>query len=108
MSVAGLEIRVDGDALRLSGRLDFTNAAAAYRAISARLVAGITRIDLGALGQADSATLACLLAWRAQSARAGRTLVFAALPESLRALAQVSGVDGLLQESTSAAVSAPA
>ncbi|WP_276964842.1 STAS domain-containing protein [Metallibacterium scheffleri] len=104
MSVAGLEVSVDGDALRLSGRLDFANAAAAYRAISTRLVAGIVRIDLSALGQADSATLACLLAWRAQSERAGRMLVLSALPESLHALAQVSGVDGLLQEVTPAAV----
>jgi ABC-type transporter Mla MlaB component len=98
MSVAGLEVSVDGDALRLSGRLDFANAATAYRAIGARLVAGIARIDLSALGQADSATLACLLAWRAQSERAGRVLAFSAVPESLHALAQVSGVGVLLQE----------
>jgi len=31
MSVAGLEVSVDGDVLRLAGRLDFGNAAAAYR-----------------------------------------------------------------------------
>jgi ABC-type transporter Mla MlaB component len=103
MSVAGLEVSVDGDALRLSGRLDFANAAAAYPAINARLGAGITRIDLGALGQADSATLACLLAWRARSECAGRALAYSAVPESLRALAQVSGVAGLLREALPAA-----
>ena len=103
MSVPGLDLRIDGDTLRLSGRLDFGNAAAAYPAINARLGAGVTRIDLGALGQADSATLACLLAWRARSERAGRALAYSAVPESLRALAQVSGVAGLLQEVTPAA-----
>ncbi|EQD60363.1 protein of unknown function, STAS domain protein [mine drainage metagenome] len=104
MSAAGLEVSVDGDVLRLAGRLDFGNAAAAYRTIGASLAAGIARIDLSALGQADSATLACLLAWRAQSEHAGRALVFSAVPESLRALAQVSGVDVLLRDAAPAAV----
>lgn len=101
MSVPGLEVGVDGDVLRLSGRLVFGNAAAAFKAIGARLAAGVSRIDLRGLTDADSAALACLLAWRAQFAARGETLELTSTPDNLRALAQVSGVAELLKHAAS-------
>ena len=64
---------------------------------------GVTQLDLAGLSHADSAALACLLAWRASAAEAGRALRLLAIPEGLRALAQVSDVLGLLDPASTAA-----
>ena len=96
MSIAGLELKQSSGTLRLAGQLDFRNAAVAYALVQRELQSGIDELDLGGLVNADSAALACLLAWRAGSNAAGRTLNLVAVPENLRALAQVSDVLQLL------------
>ncbi len=96
MSIAGLELKQGGGTLRLAGQLDFGNAAVAFTSVQHQLQSGIVELDLGGLTNADSAALACLLAWRAESNHAGRTLNLVAIPENLRALAQVSDVLQLL------------
>lgn len=96
MSAPGLEVDADGGVLRLTGRLVFANAAAAYKAVGASLSGTIARIDLHGLTATDSSALACLLAWRAQFAARGQALELSGTPDNLRALAQVSGVAELL------------
>jgi len=94
---AALQIARDGAVLRLSGTLQFGNAATAYREVLAQLRSGgIARIEARALQGTDSAALACLLAWRAQAQADGHALAIAGLPENLHALAGVSGVEGLI------------
>lgn len=87
----------DRDTLALSGALTFATAAHALRDAGRALAAGgQTRLDLTGLTGADSAGLACVLALIADASRAGRRLIVVNLPEGLRALAQVCGVDEML------------
>ncbi len=53
-------------------------------------------IDLGGVGMADSSGVALLLEWLAWARRQQRTLRFENAPESLRTIASLSQVDGLL------------
>lgn len=87
----------DRDTLALSGALTFATAAQALAQAGRALDTGAqTRLDLIGLTGADSAGLACVLALIAQASRAGRRLVVVNLPDGLRALARVCGVEPLL------------
>lgn len=87
----------DRDTLAFAGALTFATAARAYASASAVLTSGSqTRLDLGGVTRADSAGLACVLALAAQASRAGRRLAVVGLPDGLRALAAVCGVQDLL------------
>jgi len=88
----------DRDTLALSGVLTFASAAHAYERAGQALERGAqTRLDLSGLTRADSAGLACVLALLAHSSRSGRPLRISNLPDSLRALAEVCDVRGLLE-----------
>jgi len=93
-----LSARPDGR-LAASGALTFATARAARLAGLAALSSGsgALEIDCAALAAADSAGLAVLIDWLAAARLAQRPLRFAALPESLRALARISEVDELLK-----------
>ncbi len=54
-------------------------------------------VALGGLHAVDSAAVAVLLSWRRRAATEGKTLSFADVPASLVALAQLYGVEDLLQ-----------
>jgi len=70
--------------LRVTGAITFANAARALN------------IDLAALEDADSATLAVLIAWSAQARRRGAALRYQRAPQGLRNLARLCDVDALL------------
>ena len=53
-------------------------------------------VDLSELADADSATLAVLIAWAAQARTRGVELRYQNAPQALRTLARLSDVDGLL------------
>lgn len=72
-------------------RISFDNAAVALRTPPA---AG--RVDLSDLVDADSATLAVLIAWVAQARARGGELRYHNAPQTLLNLARLSDVDGLL------------
>lgn len=72
-------------------RITFDNAAAALRNLPAT-----DSVDLSKLVDVDSATLAVLIAWSAQSRTRGGTLRYLDAPPALRNLARLSDVDGLL------------
>lgn len=83
--------------LALSGALSFATAAAALRELSTALQPGDrARLDLAAVGVCDSAGLACLLAVLAEARGRGQTVSLQHVPEGLRTLARVSGVESLL------------
>ncbi|MEO8459828.1 MAG: STAS domain-containing protein [Dokdonella sp.] len=88
----------DGAEARVSGRIDFANAAewlprgSTLTAPSAQPV----RVNLSGLRASDSAALAVLLAWSAAAQKAGTQLRFDQMPDDLRALAHLSEVESLL------------
>jgi len=83
--------------LRVSGAITFTNAARALAHMPQVPRAGTPlAIDLSALKNADSATLAVLIAWAARTRARGGELRYLQAPEGLRNLAKLCDVDGLL------------
>ena len=83
--------------LRVSGAITFTNAARALAHMPQAPHAGAPlAIDLSALENADSATLAVLIAWSARARRSGGTLRYLRAPQGLRNLARLCDVEGLL------------
>lgn len=83
--------------LRVSGAISFANAASALARMPQPGRSGTTMdIDLSALENADSATLAVLIAWTARAKRQGVTLRFKRVPQGLRNLAHLTEVDTLI------------
>ncbi len=83
--------------LRVSGAISFTNAAGALMQAPQITRAGSTlNLDLAALENADSATLAVLIAWAAQACRGGARLRYLRAPQGLRNLARLCDVEKLL------------
>jgi phospholipid transport system transporter-binding protein len=83
--------------LRVSGAITYANAARALMQAPQAARGGATlNIDLSALENADSATLAVLIAWSAQATRRGAALRYMRAPQGLRNLARLCDVDGLL------------
>jgi phospholipid transport system transporter-binding protein len=83
--------------LGVTGALNFSNAAAAMRAIESALSnASIRQLDLAGVAHTDSAGLSCLVAVMAAAARQSRSLTIVNMPAGLQALAKVSEVDQLI------------
>lgn len=79
------------------GTLGFATAAAALRALDAALQAGDrSRLDLAGVNHCDSAGLACVLEVLAAARRRGQQVQLDHVPDGLRTLARVSGVEALL------------
>ena len=83
--------------LRVSGAITFTNAARALSYVpQAPREGSPVAIDLSALENADSATLAVLIAWSATARARGGKLRYVRTPQGLRNLARLCDVEGLL------------
>lgn len=83
--------------LRVTGAISYANAAQALAQAPQVPRAGAPLdVDLSALENADSATLAVLIAWSAQAVRRGASLKYQRAPQGLRNLARLCEVDGLL------------
>jgi phospholipid transport system transporter-binding protein len=90
--------RSDAGTVRVSGRLGFSEAAAAL-ARSNELFDARARdvaIDIAGLEGVDSATLAVLLAWTARARTRHVALRFTGVPAGLRALAHLCDAEPLL------------
>lgn len=100
MTVASPYFSVESDTLgtlRVSGAISYANAAHALRqAPQAPRGGSRLDVDLAALDNADSATLAVLIAWSAQAVKRGASLRYLRAPQGLRNLARLCEVDGLL------------
>jgi phospholipid transport system transporter-binding protein len=84
------------NALAVSGAITFDNAAEALRAAPQASRDGKLDVDLAALTDADSVSLAVLIAWAAQARERGGALRYLNAPQALRNLAHLSDVEDLL------------
>jgi phospholipid transport system transporter-binding protein len=89
-------IRREGERLLLSGAVTLGNVAQLLEEGRRHVAEGVRTIDLGEVTEMDSALLALLLAWLREAKGRSRTLEFARLPESLRTIAGLYGVDAVL------------
>lgn len=81
----------------IKGVLDFTTAREALSAVAVYIASNDTLdIDLSGVTDANSAGLALLVEWLAEARRANHDITFHHIPDSLRQLAVVSQVDGLI------------
>jgi phospholipid transport system transporter-binding protein len=92
-------IRREGARLVLSGPVTLANVAALLEEGRRHLAEGVQSVDLGEVSEMDSALLALLLAWLRDARAREQPLAFTNLPESLRTIAQLYGVDRLLPAS---------
>ena len=80
----------------VSGPVTLANVAALLEEGRRHLADGVRTVDLAEVSEMDSALLALLLAWLRDAHAHGSSLSFTNLPESLRTIAQLYGVDRLL------------
>ena len=92
-------IRREGPRMVVSGPVTLANAAALLEDGRRHLADGVRTIDLGEVSEMDSALLALLLAWLRDARLREQPLAFTQLPESLRTIARLYGVDSLLPAS---------
>jgi len=90
-----VEMREEGDRLRVCGDLTFETVAAIARK-ERRWKEQSPTVDLGAVSACDSAGLALLIDWRRRARREGVELVYRNVPDRLLKLARISEVDSLL------------
>ncbi len=86
-----------GGRYRLAGEMTFATASDALEATAPLFKGGIhLQFDLKGIRRADSAGVALLIEWmrRAKQARGG--VRYSGLPEALRAMSRVGGVEELL------------
>lgn len=81
---------------RYEGELTLSNAGAVLEASCALSLPVGGAVDLGGLRHADSAALAVLIALRRRAIGEGVHLTLAGMPQTLRSLADVYGVEALL------------
>lgn len=79
--------------------LTVQNAKAALAQGVAAIKAGQTVFDLGTVKVADSSAVAVLLSWKRAARKSGAALSYINLPDSLKSLAALYGVDDFLVES---------
>jgi len=92
-----VDVADDEGVVRLTGTLDFATVPDLHRATHGLLSGRDALIvDVSAVGQVNSAGVALLLEWLAEARRRGCDLSFRGLPESVLAVARLSGAEHLL------------
>jgi len=89
-------IRREGGRIVLSGSVTLANVAGILEEGRRHLEEGVKTVDVGEVSELDSSLLAMLLSWLREAHAKERELQFANLPESLRTLARLYGVEALL------------
>jgi phospholipid transport system transporter-binding protein len=92
-------IRREGARMIVSGAVTLANVAALLEDGRRHLAEGVQTVDLAEVSEMDSALLALLLTWLRDARLQGHALAFANLPQSLRTIARLYGVDDLLPAS---------
>jgi phospholipid transport system transporter-binding protein len=82
--------------MTLSGPVTLADVAGLLEEGRRHLAEGVSTVDLSEVTDMDSALLALLLAWLRDAKTRQRDLTFANLPEALRTIARLYGVDSLL------------
>ena len=94
-------IRREGRRIMISGPVTLANVAAILDEGRRHLEEGVRTVDLAEVTEMDSSLLALMLAWLRDARSRSRELEFTNPPESLRTIARLYGVDGLLPVSPS-------
>jgi len=89
-------IRREAGRMLLSGPVKLGNVAQLLEEGRLHLAEGVATVDLSEVTELDSSALALLLAWLREAKAAGRALAFTNLPEALRTIARLYGVEDLL------------
>jgi phospholipid transport system transporter-binding protein len=92
-------IRREGARMIVSGAVTLANVALLLEDGRRHLAEGVQTVDLAEVSEMDSALLALLLTWLRDARLQGHSLAFANLPQSLRTIARLYGVDDLLPAS---------
>jgi phospholipid transport system transporter-binding protein len=96
MTEPRLENAGDGD-WRLTGDLVFGSVSGLLKEVGSRFSGEDTiRIDLAGVTRADSAGLALLVEWLRESERRNKTIHFLNMPEQMRSIARVCGLERIL------------
>lgn len=82
--------------MMVSGPVTLANAAALLQEGRRYVDDGVRTVDLGDVTEMDSALVALLLAWLRDAKARGRSLEFARLPQALRTITHLYGVDTLI------------
>jgi phospholipid transport system transporter-binding protein len=94
---------------RVSGVLDASTAADVLEESESRFTqAPKIDVDLGGVGESDSAGLALLIEWLRQARQSGKEIHFANVPAQIEALARISEVEDLIGTPGEAGRSEPA
>jgi phospholipid transport system transporter-binding protein len=88
-----------GDRWMLGGALNVDTAASVIEASRAAALPGTGIVSLASVDGVDSAAVAVLLAWRRRAEAEGRELSFTDVPASVSALAELYGVEDLINRS---------
>ncbi|HET9122326.1 MAG TPA: STAS domain-containing protein [Acidiferrobacteraceae bacterium] len=91
------QIHADAGLLRVTGDLTFATVPGLVQEVS--WASGVQTVDLSRVQKTDSAAVALLLEWSRQ-ARAHGGLRLEAIPERLRQLIEVHGVETLFQRTS--------
>ncbi len=106
MSKARLEALGTGR-FRVSGVLDASTAADVLEQSESRFAqAPQIDVDLGGVGESDSAGLALLIEWLRAARQSGKQIRFANVPAQIQALARISEVEDLIGASSAGAPAA--
>jgi phospholipid transport system transporter-binding protein len=89
-------IEVAGERLKVTAPMVIATAAELREAGESALLAGASIVDLAAVAEADSSSVAVLLAWARIAGERGQPLAIIGVPQSVRSLASLYGVADLL------------
>ena len=98
MQSAQLQTSADG-IIKISGALTFSTVAALWEQSKhwfKKAVSTALRIDLKDVKQSDSAGVALLIAWTRSASQQHQAIHFVNLPEQMRAIVHVSGLEKIL------------
>ena len=89
-------IRREGRRIVVSGPVTLANVARVLEDGRRHFAEGVRQVDLAEVTEMDSALLGLLFAWLREARSAEREIGFVNLPDALRTLAHLYGVDELL------------
>lgn len=89
-------IRRDGRRMVVGGPVTLANVTRVLEEGRRHLEEGVRTIDLSEVTELDSSLLAAMLAWLREAHLREHEITFTNLPEALRTIARLYGVDGLL------------
>lgn len=89
-------IRRDGRRMVVGGPVTLANVTRVLEEGRRHLEEGVRTVDLSEVTELDSSLLAAMLAWLREAHLREHEITFANLPEALRTIARLYGVDGLL------------